>query len=171
MRIVLGPGASKGAEGMLPYVEGLRRRGFECEAIELPRGAAERALPVFVRAVNDPAGTVAGGHSFGGRVASMAAAGGEAYAGLLLFSYPLHPPGRAELWEERTRHWPDIRCPVLLVSGDRDQFGEPRLLGQAAPRLREGRLEVLEGAGHGFRGPALDRALDIAVAWLVTLWR
>lgn len=169
MKVVLGPGASRGAEGMRPYAEGLRRRGFDCDVIDLPRGAAERALPAFVRAVADPADTVAGGHSFGGRVASLAAAGGEGYRALLLFSYPLHPPGRSELWDERTAHWHAIGCPALLLSGDRDQFARLDLLRRALPRLPQGRLEVVDGAGHGFKGALLNRALDTAAAWLLTL--
>jgi predicted alpha/beta-hydrolase family hydrolase len=169
MKVVLGPGASRGAAGMKPYVDGLLRRGIDCETLELPRGAAERALPLFRRAVAEPRVTVAGGHSFGGRVASLAAAAGEPYAGLLLFSYPLHPPGRPEMWEERSAHWRSIECPALLISGDRDQFAGPELLGKAVPMLREGRLEVLQGAGHGFRGAELERALDIAARWLLSM--
>ena len=66
---------------------------------------------------------VIGGRSFGGRVASMAAAGGLAVAGLALLSYPLHPPGKpADL---RVAHFPALSVPVLFVSGDRDPFGSP----------------------------------------------
>ena len=72
----------------------------------LPRGRAARPW------------VVVGGQSFGGRVASLAAAEpGAPYAALVLFSYPLHPPGSPEKTEARIAHWPPIRCPVLLLSG------------------------------------------------------
>lgn len=167
MRVVLGPGASKGAEGLRPHVEGLRTRGFDAAVLDLPRGSAERALPVFLEAIREDPAMVAGGHSFGGRVASLAAAE-IAPRGLLLLSYPLHPPGKPERWRERTSHWPRIQCPVLLISGDRDQFARIDLLQGAVHQLPRHEVHVLAGAGHGFRRE-LDEALDVAVRWLSTL--
>lgn len=66
---------------------------------------------------------VLGGRSFGGRMCSMAVAAGFPAAGLVLLSYPLHPPGRPE--QLRTAHLPDLRVPVLAVSGTTDPFGSP----------------------------------------------
>src|SRR5712671_5957677 len=65
-----------------------------------------------------------GGHSYGGRQATMLAAEvPELVAGLLLLSYPLHPPRKpAEL---RTAHFPKLRTPALFVQGSRDPFGLP----------------------------------------------
>ena len=104
---------------MTPFVEGLRARGISATAIDLPRRRAEDALPAFHAVVPVVPGTVAGGHSYGGRVASLAAAESDApYAALLLFSYPLHPPGAPERTAARIAHWPSIRCPVLLLSGE-----------------------------------------------------
>jgi predicted alpha/beta-hydrolase family hydrolase len=163
----LGPGASKGAEGLRPHVEGLRARGFDAAALELPRGSAERALPVFLRELRADPTLVIGGHSFGGRVASLAAAE-LAPRGLLLLSYPLHPPGKAEQWRERTAHWTRIACPVLLISGDRDQFARIDLLQGAVNQLAHHEVCVLPGAGHGFRRE-LPEALDAAARWLGTL--
>ena len=165
--MLLGPGASKGAEGLRPHVEGLRARGFDAAALELPRGSAERATPVFLREIRADPAIVAGGHSFGGRVAGLAAAE-LAPRGLLLLSYPLHPPGKPEQWRERTAHWPRIACPVLLISGDRDQFARIDLLQGAVNQLPDHEVHVLKGAGHGFRRE-LDEALDIAARWLSTL--
>jgi predicted alpha/beta-hydrolase family hydrolase len=87
---------------------------------------------------------------------------------LLLLSYPLHPPGKPERWRERTEHWPRITCPVLLISGDRDQFARIDLLQGAVNQLPHHEVHVLPGAGHGFRRE-LDAALDIAARWLSTL--
>lgn len=66
---------------------------------------------------------VLGGRSLGGRMCSMAVAQGLAAAGLVLLSYPLHPPGKPE--RLRVEHFPDIAVPTLLVSGDNDKFGTP----------------------------------------------
>jgi len=90
--------------------------------------------------------------------------------GLLLLSYPLHPPGKPEQWRERTAHWSRIRCPVLLISGDRDQFARIDLLQGAVNQLPRHEVHVLPGAGHVFRRE-LDQALDIAARWLSTLTR
>ena len=65
-----------------------------------------------------------GGHSYGGRQASMLLAESpELAAGLLLLSYPLHPPGKPE--RRRIEHLPALRVPTLFVHGDRDPFGTP----------------------------------------------
>jgi predicted alpha/beta-hydrolase family hydrolase len=64
----------------------------------------------------------AGGHSYGGRQASLALAQDPGLAGaLLLLSYPLHPPGKPD--RPRSAHLPDLRIPTLFVHGVRDPFG------------------------------------------------
>jgi len=90
-----------------------------------------------------------GGSSYGGRQASMLAASDpEPVAGLLLLSYPLHPPGKPE--QLRMQHFPELRKPVLFVSGTRDTFGTIDEL-QAAIKLIHGKTKLLEveGAAHG----------------------
>ncbi len=147
MRIWLGHGASGGPETMRPYVQRLRSRGFDAHALRLPRGQAQRATRALREQVGEtlPA-EIIGGHSFGGRVASMVAAE-TAPAGLVLLSYPLHRPGHPE--ELRVEHWSAIRCPVLVLSGDRDQFARVDLLEEAVGLLPEGRLHVYPGLRHG----------------------
>ncbi len=90
-----------------------------------------------------------GGVSYGGRQASMLVAGEPALVeGLLLLSYPLHPPGRpAQL---RTAHFPTLRTPVLFVSGTHDAFGSVEEL-QSAIKLIPARTKLvpIEGAAHG----------------------
>jgi len=129
--------------------------------VTLPGGSAESVARVFAERAG-PA-VVAGGQSFGGRSASLAAAGGAGFAGLLLFSYPLHPPGRPD--QLRTAHWPGLNLPVLLMMGDRDPFCDMRILTAELPKLPSARLIVYPGAGHGLKGH-LDRALADAVGWL-----
>lgn len=90
-----------------------------------------------------------GGASYGGRMASMLAAAGPAVAaGLLLLSYPLHPPGRPQ--QLRTQHLPDIQVPTLFVSGTKDPFGSIAEL-EAAHKLvhAPSALITISGAGHG----------------------
>jgi predicted alpha/beta-hydrolase family hydrolase len=65
-----------------------------------------------------------GGKSMGGRAASMLAAGPDApgdIAGLVCLGYPFHPPGKPD--RLRTGHLDDVRCPALIVQGERDPFG------------------------------------------------
>lgn len=61
-----------------------------------------------------------GGHSMGGRTATMMAAEGFGCDGLILLSYPLHPPGKFE--QLRADHLPRIQVPVLCINGTRDDF-------------------------------------------------
>jgi len=90
-----------------------------------------------------------GGSSYGGRQASMLVASEPSLVeGLLLLSYPLHPPGRpAQL---RTAHFPSLRVPCLLITGTRDAFGSIEEL-QAAIKLIPAttKLVAMEGAAHG----------------------
>lgn len=165
--VILAHGASGTAESMGRHVEGLRERGLEARAIELPRRgravvSAEAAVPTFAAATT--AAHVVGGHSYGGRVASMLAAA-EPRRGLVLLSYPLHAPGRIATWEQRTAHWPAIRCPVLLLSGEADPFARLRFLRDAVARLPQAELVTYPGVRHGLL-PVLDEALDRVAAFV-----
>src|SRR5258705_6894827 len=78
-----------------------------------------------------------GGQSYGGRQASMLAAGEAGLVdGLLLLSYPLHPPGRPS--ELRTAHLPKLAAPPLFAHGSRDPFGPLQEI-EAARRLIQSR--------------------------------
>lgn len=159
-RVLLAPGASGNIEQLREHERGLSARGLEVRLVELPRGSAERALPVY-RAAVEEAGKpppIIGGQSFGGRVASLLAAD-LSPAALVLFCYPLHAPGRQPSWDERTEHWPRIACPVLLLSGEADPFAEIGLLRGAVTRLPDATLITYPGVGHGL-GRVLDDALD-----------
>jgi predicted alpha/beta-hydrolase family hydrolase len=167
LRCFLGHGASGSAASMTPFVNGLQSRDIAATAIELPRRRAEDAVPAFHKVVPREPWVVVGGHSYGGRVASLAAAeAGAPYAALILFSYPLHPPGSPEKAEARTSHWPQIACPVLLLSGESDPFAKIDLL-RAAVRTLGGPAELVTypRLGHGL-APVLDDALDRVAAFL-----
>lgn len=94
-----------------------------------------------------------GGHSYGGRQASMLAASApELVERLLLLSYPLHPPKRPE--QMRTAHFPSLQVPALFVSGQRDGFGS-KVEMEAALKLIPAKTELLmvTGAGHELMTP------------------
>ncbi len=102
-----------------------------------------------------------GGHSYGGRQATMlCAAEPDLVSGLLLLSYPLHPPRKPE--QLRIQHLPNLRTPSLFVHGTRDPFGSVEEM-TSALRLVPAKTElmVVEGAGHdlGFKGKA--RVLEL----------
>ncbi len=165
----LAPGASGTIERLRQHERALVARGMQVRLLGLPKGKAERAVPTYREAIAaaDPRATVIGGHSFGGRVASLLAAV-EPPAGLVLLSYPLHAPGRQPTWEERTAHWPSIACPVLLLSGESDPFAEIGLLRTAVDRLPDARLVTYPGVGHGLER-VLDDAMDHVAAFMTEL--
>jgi predicted alpha/beta-hydrolase family hydrolase len=163
-RIILAPGASGSIEGLRGHERGLAERGLGVQLLDLPRGRAERALPIYRTALDGDPGAAIGGHSFGGRVASLLAAE-MAPAALVLLSYPLHAPGRQASWADRTAHWPQIRCPVLLLSGESDPFASMPLLRESVGRLADAELVTYPGIGHGL-APVLDDALDRIAAFL-----
>ncbi|HKW58268.1 MAG TPA: alpha/beta family hydrolase [Candidatus Dormibacteraeota bacterium] len=147
---------------MKPYVVGLKRRGIDAIAVNLPTGGAEKAVPVFIKTSGRGHDVVGGGQSFGGRVASMAAVEAD-FGGLVLFSYPLHRPGFPD--QLRTAHWPSIKCPTLFLSGDRDPFAHIDLLKEKIKLIRGAKLVVFDGQGHGLL-KVLDQALDVAAAFI-----
>ena len=114
-----------------------------------------RAAGVPPRRSRPEADVAIGGHSFGGRVASLAAAEPAApYLALVCFSYPLHPPGSPERTDARIAHWPAIRCPVLLLSGESDPFARIDLLRRNVAMLPHGELVTYPRLGpHAQAGP------------------
>jgi predicted alpha/beta-hydrolase family hydrolase len=169
LRCYLGHGASGTAASMTPFVAGLQARGLTAQAIDLPKRKAEDAVPAFHLVVPTAADIVVGGHSYGGRVASLAAAEPDApYAGLVLFSYPLHPPGQPERTEARIAHWPAIRCPVLLLSGESDPFARIELLRTAVGLLPSAELVTYPRLGHTLK-PVLEDVLDRTARFIEAL--
>lgn len=139
------------------------------------KGPPDRA-PKLIEAIVDDAAAldtdgvgslVLGGRSMGGRMCSMAVAQGLAASGLVLLSYPLHPPGKPD--NLRVEHFADIDVPCLFVSGDRDPFGTPAELSAAVATVAGPvRLEWLEGERHDPK----DRdgtIIEIVADWLEQL--
>jgi predicted alpha/beta-hydrolase family hydrolase len=104
-----------------------------------------------------------GGHSYGGRQGSMLAAEQpQLAAGLLLLSYPLHPPRKpAEL---RTAHFPQLKTPSLFVHGGRDPFGSHDEMKAALSLIpAQTMLMEIEGAGHELLGKKKEENLPARI--------
>jgi uncharacterized protein len=129
------------------------------------RRAPDRA-PVLVADVVDAVpgpGWVLGGRSMGGRICSMAVADGLSAAGLVLISYPLHPPGKPEAL--RVEHLPRLTVPCLFLSGTRDAFGSPAELERWTTTIPGDVTHVwVEGRGHDLKGA------DQLIAETVATW-
>ena len=107
-----------------------------------------------------------GGHSYGGRQATMlCAAEPDLVPGLLLLSYPLHPPRKPE--QLRIQHLPNLRTPSLFVHGTRDPFGSVEEMTKALQLIpAKTELMKVEGAGHdlGFKGETEPKDLTGKIA-------
>lgn len=133
-----------------------------------PADRASFAETARVLEIGTAAPVIWGGHSYGGRMASMAVAEGpDRPDALLLLSYPLHPPGRPE--KARTEHLPGIGVPTVLVHGKRDPFATPAELADAA-LLIAGPTTVVEVAAAHDLAPAKSgapaKAADAVIAML-----
>jgi predicted alpha/beta-hydrolase family hydrolase len=136
---------------------------------KLGRRAPDRP-PVLLQAVADeatamgPGPLVLGGRSMGGRICSMAVADGSVAAvGLVLISYPLHPPGKPD--RLRVEHLPSLHVPCLFVHGTKDPFGSPDELQQWTATIPGPVTHVfVQGKGHDLKGA------DALIASTVSEW-
>jgi predicted alpha/beta-hydrolase family hydrolase len=128
--------------------------------------------PVLLQAVRDEAapllkgGLVLGGRSMGGRMCSMVVGDADdplPAQGLVLISYPLHPPGKPD--SLRVEHLPRLTVPCLFVHGTRDPFGSPEELEHWTATI-PGTVthHWIEGRGHDLKGA------DAVVADIVARW-
>lgn len=165
-----GAGGSREAPLLGRICDEWARRGWLAIRYNLPYRRRRPQGPPSGSAAADQAGIIeaielahtlsdgpvlAGGHSYGGRMTSMVAAQGADLAGLTLFSYPLHPPGKPE--RARTEHLPQIMVPTVFTHGTADPFGSIEELTQAAALLG-GTSEIVEitGARHDLASKTLD---------------
>lgn len=115
-----------------------------------------------------PFSLVFGGRSMGGRACSMAVADGLPAAGLLLLSYPLHPPGKLD--KLRTEHLAKVDVPALLIQGTKDPFGtrtefDTHFASYGGPLSQH----WLEGANHDPKPSFDDEIVHTTLSWLDTL--
>jgi predicted alpha/beta-hydrolase family hydrolase len=183
-----GAGSSSESALLVALAEALAGRGVAVLRCDLPfRQARPQGPPSPAGAARDRAGLRAaaealarvaprriyiGGHSYGGRQASVLAVDHPTVAAaLLLLAYPLHPPGRpAEL---RVAHFPQLRTPALFVHGTTDTFGAVPELRRALGRIPARTLLHLEasvghdlGAGRRSRAALAELAARVAERWL-----
>ncbi|HVE76506.1 MAG TPA: alpha/beta family hydrolase [Actinomycetota bacterium] len=182
---VLTHGAGTGIEaGGLPEVAAaLAGKGHAVIRMDLPYRAAGRKAPPkaeksvagFTSAlmeafrISGSKTLIAGGKSYGGRVASMAAAEGAAVHGLVFLGYPLHRPGMPS--EPRISHWPDIKVPCLFLQGDRDPFCDLTLLKKNLPLIKRATLEVIEGGDHSLRLRRKGADSTTIIVNAIEIWR
>ncbi len=127
----------------------------------------DAAAAAVAEAHVSPKRLVLGGRSFGGRMCSLAVAEGLPARGLVLLSYPLHPPGKPE--KLRVDHFGDLDLPVLFVSGDRDPFGTPAEFDKHVAKIPGPVTQVwLEKAAHSPKGRD-EEIIEAISSWLATL--
>ena len=178
-----GAGADRNQEALVAIDEALTADGVAVDRVDFPYRQAGRKAPdrpeVLIKAVIEAAGDLAGrtglspqqillgGRSMGGRICSMAVAEGLPAAGLVLISYPLHPPGKPE--KPRTAHFPALSVPCLFVSGTKDPFGSPADLEEAIRTIRgQSTLRLIERGDHGLRR-ATAEVVQMIQGWVEAL--
>ena len=181
--VLLYPGAGSGRDHpSLVAIEGAFGRAASVERADFPyrregRRAPDRP-PKLMAAVRDDLArfarrrgpVVMGGRSMGGRMTTMVAADVDAggpvarLAGLVLISYPLHPPGKPDTL--RVEHFGRITVPCLFVSGTRDPFGSPEELEHWTAEIPAPVEHVwIDGGRHGLEG-ADDRVARAVVEFV-----
>jgi len=180
-----GAGGNKDAPLLVAVAEAFAGRGVSVLRCDLPyRQVRPRGAPSPAGAARDREGLRAalavlrqrvpgrlfvGGHSYGGRQASMLAAETSSLvSALLLQSYPLHPPGKQQAL--RSAHLPSLRVPTLFVHGITDPFATPAELDNARALIPAPTHVLLVKGGHdlGWGRKATDTTLPerIAAAFL-----
>lgn len=172
--IAHGAGAGRRHPFLTGFARGMRDLGVATVLFDFPYREAGRRMPGpashavatwsgvmrWLEQREAPGVLWAAGKSYGGRMASMAAAERAIDpAGLVYLGYPLHPPGHPE--KARVAHLPAITQPQLFVSGTRDPFVDPNAqLEDAVAGCLDARLEWIDGAAHSFEGKGRPRDPD-----------
>lgn len=174
-----GAGSDSNAKIMVALATAFAEAGVDALRIDLPfrqagktphpsragidRGAIRDATAIF----SGYERVWLGGHSYGGRQSSMLLAEDPSVASaLLLLSYPLHPPAKAD--QLRTAHFPDLRTPCLFVHGTRDPFGSPDEMRHALNLIpAPNELVLIEKAGHELK-PVVTDASDVVQRFLIS---
>lgn len=173
---------------MVAVARGFAKRGIDVVTFDFPYMRQKRRMPdrapVLEQAFRDAVATASawrpdatlfiGGKSMGGRMATHLGAGGlGSLAGLVVFGYPLHPPGKPDTL--RTGHLAAITTPLLIIQGERDTFGTPAELRPAVEAMSAPvEVHVVSGGDHSLavkgrpRDDVLAEVLDVACAWIRT---
>jgi len=181
-----GAGAGQHHPFMTTVAKGLAVRGVHVVTFEFPYMRARRKVPdrpaVLEQSFRDAVDAARqwhpahrlfiGGKSMGGRMAThLGAARPEGLAGIVVFGYPLHPPGKPD--QLRVQHLPSIAAPLLIVQGERDTFGTPLELKPALASMPGAvDLHVVSRGDHSLavagrqREEVLGEVLDIVTTWM-----
>jgi predicted alpha/beta-hydrolase family hydrolase len=181
--LILTPGAGgrRTQSGLVAIDASVSELGIVVHRVEFPGQAAGKRRPdppdACIATVRDATSALAreldvgtgriaiGGRSFGGRMCSLAAAQGLDVAGLVLVSYPLHPPDHPD--RLRTSHFPDLHVPCLFVSGRADAYATPDELAAATAAIA-GDVTITHVDGdHSLRRTEREAAAAVA-RWAVT---
>ena len=177
--LVVGHGAGAGMDHpfIVGFCEAIAEEGVAAMRFNFPYLEAGRRSPdgpanaiAAFRAAFDAAVAKAGGRpvfgggkSYGGRIASMAAAEGMPAAGLVFLGYPLHAPGKAD--QPRDAHLRGVTIPMLFLQGTKDPFADPTTLAGTLRKLGDRATYVpFEGAGHSFDRSRKDDARAIGAS-------
>ncbi len=178
--LLLFPGAGSSADHSSLHTIEAAVAPMPCVRADFPyrkagRKAPDRA-PVLLQAVREeaaalaPAALVLGGRSMGGRMCSLAVADADdplPAVGLVLISYPLHPPGKAD--KLRVEHFPRLHVPCLFVSGTKDTFGTPdELTHWTATIPGPVTHHWVQGKGHDLKG-ADGEIASVVAEWIAAL--
>lgn len=173
-----GAGAGMAHPFMSSVAEGLAERGVATLRYQFPymeRGskrpdapklahAAVRAAAAEASRLAPDLALIAGGKSFGGRMASQAQAASPVpgVRGIAFLGFPLHPAGRPS--DERGKHLFDVQVPMLFMQGTRDELADLQLLrplvNELGPRAT---LKLFPDADHSFHAPARTGRKDADV--------
>jgi predicted alpha/beta-hydrolase family hydrolase len=150
-----------------PYMAAGRRSPDPAPVAIASVGAAFEAASS--RVGNVP--VLVGGKSYGGRMASMAVAGGLPARGLVFLGYPLHAPGKTD--RVRDEHLYGIEVPMLFLQGTRDPFADPDVLARVLAKLGKRATHVsIGGGGHSFERSRKDDPGEVgaSLASIVAAW-
>jgi predicted alpha/beta-hydrolase family hydrolase len=150
-----------------PYTErGSKRPDRQDRLVECHRAAADHLAARVDR-------IFLAGRSMGGRMGTYLVAEGYPAAGLILYAYPLHPAGKPE--KLRVSQFQDIEIPMMFFQGTKDALSRMELFEEHIAPLPNAEVELLEGAGHGYRGGGwdlekiTDRYVRGSLAWIERL--
>ena len=186
--LVLAHGAGAGQQHpfMTTTAKGFASRGIDVVTFDFPymrerRKVPDRA-PVLEKAFQEVVAAARewssartlfiGGKSMGGRMAThLGAARLGGLSGIVVFGYPLHPPGKPQ--QLRVEHLPSIAVPVLIVQGERDTFGTPEELRSVLASMKVSiELQIVPRGDHSLavsgrrREDVLGEMLDVSTAWM-----
>jgi predicted alpha/beta-hydrolase family hydrolase len=182
-----GAGAGQHHPFMVSVAKGLSAKGIAVVTFDFPYMRSKRKVPdkapVLESAFRDvitaarawcrDVPTFIGGKSMGGRMAThLGAERFDGLTGIVVFGYPLHPPGRPE--QPRVAHLPSIAAPMLIVQGERDTFGTPEELRPVIKTMSAVvTLHVVAGGDHSLsvrgRKDVLSGVCDLVANWIVSL--